>query len=213
LITKGETVKPGHAIYCAAAVAVALAGVIHLMLGAGSLRFNGSGMAILFTVGGLLQIFWIIPMARRWGPIWYIIGIAGNVALFAMWLITRYPDNPLNGRGFGFPTGFSIQWIEEAAQLVYIGLTSAILALERKSRRHNLSERDEKHPVKSRKGLAILGAIVAALILFSLFALPALMPRPPGGQRGPAQGGFPAPGQVNQNAPTGPAPAQRPVPP
>lgn len=202
MITKGETVKPSRAIYCAAAVAIALAGVIHLMLGAGSLRFNGSGMAILFTVGGLLQIFWIIPMARRWGPVWYVIGIAGNVALFAIWLITRYPGNPLFPRGFGFPMGFNIQWIEEAAQFVYIGLASAILALEHKNRQ-STSERDEKRPAKTRKGLAILGGIVAALILFSLFALPALMPRPTGGQRGPPPGGFSPQGQGSQNAPSG----------
>jgi len=212
LITKGETVKPGHAIYCAAAAAVAVAGVIHLSLGAGSLRFSGSGMAILFTVGGLLQIFWIIPMARRWGPVWYVIGIAGNITLFAIWLITRYPGNPLNGRGFGFPTGFNIQWIEEASQLVYIGLASAILVLERKSC-HFAPERSEKRPAKSRKRLAILGGIVAALILFSLFAVPALMPRPAGGPRGPPPGGFPQQGQGGQNAPPGPPQVQQAPPP
>ena len=211
MITKGETVSPGHAIYCAAAVAVSIAGVIHLMLGAGSLRFNGSGMTILFTIGGLLQIFWIIPMARRWGQVWYVIGIAGNIALFAIWLITRYPGNPINGRGFGFPTGFNIQWIEEAAQLAYIGLTSAILVLEHKTR--NLApEQKEKYPTKSRKKLAILGGIVAALILFSLFALPALIPRGPGSQRGPPPGGFSPQGQGSQNAPQNPQIPQVPPP-
>ena len=210
LITKGETVKPNHAIYCAAAAAVAVAGVIHLMLGAGSLRFNGSGMAILFTAGGLLQIFWIIPMARRWGPAWYVIGIAGNISLFVIWLVTRYPGNPINGRGFGFPTGFNIQWIEEAAQLAYIGLTAAILALEAKNRK--LVSQREKQPAKSRKRLAILVGIVAALIVFSLFVLPALMPRQGGGQRGPPPGGFPQ-GQGNQNPPSGFPPAQQVPPP
>src|SRR5262249_44857646 len=123
-------------------MAVSLAGIIHLMFGAGSLRFNGSGQSILFTVGGLLQIFWIIPMVRRWGPVWYAIGIAGNLALIMIWLTTRFPDNPIFPRGFGFPMGFSLQWIEEGAQIAYIGLATAIFLFESKTKRTGIERRE-----------------------------------------------------------------------
>ena len=30
-----------------------------------------------FIVAGISQIFWALPMTKRWGNIWYYIGIAG----------------------------------------------------------------------------------------------------------------------------------------
>jgi hypothetical protein len=38
-------------------------------------------------------------MIKRWGIIWYAIGIIGTVILIGMWGITRVPDNPITGRG------------------------------------------------------------------------------------------------------------------
>lgn len=62
------------------------------------LNFNPSS-AILFSVGGCAQIFWVIPMIRRWGRVWYGVGIGGTLALIAIWIITRIPGNPITGRG------------------------------------------------------------------------------------------------------------------
>jgi hypothetical protein len=38
-------------------------------------------------------------MLKRWGRIWYYIGIAGTIILIIMWAITRMPGNPITGRG------------------------------------------------------------------------------------------------------------------
>jgi hypothetical protein len=38
-------------------------------------------------------------MIKRWGRIWYHIGIAGNIAFIILYVITRFPGNPINGRG------------------------------------------------------------------------------------------------------------------
>ncbi|MFL6493427.1 MAG: hypothetical protein ACJ70N_01340 [Nitrososphaera sp.] len=53
-------------LYYAAAGATAIAGILHLTQGPNMLNFNLNG-AILFFVGGLAQLFWVVPMIRRWG--------------------------------------------------------------------------------------------------------------------------------------------------
>src|SRR2546426_6847129 len=92
------TGKSFIALYYAAACATAIAGMLHLTMGPGSLGFN-VGQGILFTVGGIAQVFWIVPMIRRWGVLWHAIGIAGTAVLIALWAITRIPGNPITGRG------------------------------------------------------------------------------------------------------------------
>lgn len=52
---------------------------------------------IFFTVAGIAEIFWGLPMARRWGTPWYIAGIVGTAVLIAIWAITRIPGNPITG--------------------------------------------------------------------------------------------------------------------
>ena len=84
-------------LYYAAAATTAIAGILHLTLAPNMLNFNPSA-AILFFVGGAAQLFWVIPMIRRWGRIWYGIGIVGTLVLIAIWIITRIPGNPITGR-------------------------------------------------------------------------------------------------------------------
>ncbi|MFL6356034.1 MAG: hypothetical protein ACJ71C_05690, partial [Nitrososphaeraceae archaeon] len=85
-------------LYYAAAATTAIAGILHLTQGPNMLNFNLNG-AILFFVGGLAQLFWVVPMIRRWGRVWYSVGIAGTLVFIAMWVITRVPGNPITGRG------------------------------------------------------------------------------------------------------------------
>jgi hypothetical protein len=60
-------------------------------------RIFNINIAIFFLVAGILQLFWIIPMLKKWGRIWYAIGIAGTVILIGIWAVTRIPDNPITG--------------------------------------------------------------------------------------------------------------------
>jgi hypothetical protein len=54
---------------------------------------------ILFLIGGIAQVFWVIPIIRQWGKTWYSIGIAGTVVFVLIWVITRIPNNPITGKG------------------------------------------------------------------------------------------------------------------
>jgi hypothetical protein len=185
------------------------------MNGPNSLNFNVN-QGILFIVGGIAQVFWIIPMVRRWGLPWYAIGIAGTIVFMALWIITRMPDNPITGRAG--PAGNPIAITIEVFQAAFIGLAAAIIIYEHRKKKKGQQEVEKSLTRASRrKHLPILGGIVIALILIGLFALPMLMPGPMGGGGGggpPRQGGGggaspPPPSGAGQfGPPQGQAPTQ-----
>src|SRR5688500_12195657 len=113
-------------LYYAAAGATAIAGILHLILAPTMLNFNPNA-TILFAVGGAAQIFWAVPMARKWGRTWYSIGIAGTIAFLLIWVITRFPGNPITGRGGGVN---EIAIAVEAMEALFIGLAATILVVE-----------------------------------------------------------------------------------
>ena len=116
-------------LFIAAAVATAIAGIIHLYMPLSHPRMLGNlPVATFFLVSGIAQIFWILPMIKRWGRIWYYIGIAGNIAFIILYVITRFPGNPVNGRGGDVD---ATDMICELAQVAYIAITAVILAKER----------------------------------------------------------------------------------
>jgi hypothetical protein len=80
---------------------------------------------------GIAQVFWVLPMIKRWGSIWYFAGIVGNLGFIILYVITRIPGNPVNGRGGDIDV---VDMICEVAQLAYIGITAVILAKERSIR-------------------------------------------------------------------------------
>jgi len=95
----------------AAAATTVIAGILHLQMAPRSLSQNlGEGM--LFLVGGQAQIFWAVPVIKRWGRIWQVIGIAGTGILFVLWYASRLhlileggmPEGgPQNHQQGGFP--------------------------------------------------------------------------------------------------------------
>jgi hypothetical protein len=72
----------------AAAIVTVITGILHLWMVPGSLSHN-LGEGILFLVGGALQIFWAIPVMKRWGKIWQVIGIVGTTVFFILWFTDR----------------------------------------------------------------------------------------------------------------------------
>jgi hypothetical protein len=200
------------ALYIAAAAATAIAGMLHLMNAPNSLNFNVN-QGILFIVGGIAQVFWIIPMIRRWGIPWYAIGIAGTIVFMALWIITRIPGNPITGRGG--PAGNPIAITIEVFQAAFIGLAIAIIIYEHRKKKGQQEVEKSVTRASSRKHMPILGGIVIALILIGLFALPMLMPGPMGGGGGPPRqggaggGASPPPSGAGQfGPPQGQAPTQ-----
>jgi protocatechuate 3,4-dioxygenase beta subunit len=180
------------ALYYAAAAATAIAGSLHLMLGPNNLGFN-INQGILFIVGGIAQVFWIVPMVRRWGTPWYATGIAGMAVFMALFLITRMPGNPITGRGGGAnPMSIAV----EVFEATFIGLAAAIIVYENKTKKRLAESANEVPIKKNKKQVPILAGIVVVLILAGLFLLPLAMPRPMGGP--PGQGGPPATGQLGQ---------------
>lgn len=118
-------------LFYAASATTAIAGIIHIILGIPS---NNQNMQILFVVGGIVQIFWVVPMIRRWGNIWYGVGLGGTVVFIAIWVVTRIPENFITGRG-GRISENGI--LTEVFQIAFVALVIAILVIERKLNKKN----------------------------------------------------------------------------
>ena len=120
-------------LYYAAAATTAIAGILHLIQASNVLEFS-LNFFIFFIVAGIAQLFWVVPMIRRWGLPWYYVGIGGTIVLIILYAITRMPDNPITGRGGPVsPMALAI----EVMQAAFIGLTIAVIIYE--SKRKQLS--------------------------------------------------------------------------
>jgi hypothetical protein len=115
------------ALYYTAAATTAIAGILHVILVPDIIGRNlNSG--VFFIVAGIAQIFWTVPMLKRWGRIWYYVGIAGTIVLIIMWAMTRVPNNPITGRG-GPISEMAIAI--EVFQIAYVVITAIIIERER----------------------------------------------------------------------------------
>jgi hypothetical protein len=77
-------------------------------------------------------------MVRRWGKIWYYIGIAGTVILIILWTVTRAPDPITEGRALPInEIGVTI----EVFQIAYIVITAIIIVKEKSGRPSLIKEK------------------------------------------------------------------------
>jgi hypothetical protein len=107
----------------AAAGCTLIAGILHLSL-ASNVIVNNLQVGIFFVVAGIAQVFWTLPIVRSWGKVWTYVGIGGTIILIIMWIITRFPDNPIIGRDLPVNSmGIAI----EAFQVAYIVLSALII--------------------------------------------------------------------------------------
>ena len=124
--------------YYAAAAATTIAGILHIVLSA-----NGIGRAslsgIFFLIARIAQLFWVLPMARRWGRIWYYIGIGGTTVLIIIYFVTRFSTPITEGRALRIN---SMGIVIEIFQMIYIGLTAYILT------RQGRITNDQKEQIK-----------------------------------------------------------------
>jgi hypothetical protein len=113
-------------LFYAAAATTAIAGIIHLVLGIPS---NNQNSQILFVVGGIAQIFWVVPMIRKWGVPWYSVGLGGTIIFILIWVITRIPENFITGRGGRISdNGILI----ETFQIVFVAIVIAIIFIKKR---------------------------------------------------------------------------------
>jgi hypothetical protein len=124
-------------LYYGAAICTGIAGILHLMLVPNAIESNINN-ATLFLVGGIAQIFWVLPMIKRWGRVWYVVGIAGTIILIGLWVITRIPDNPITGRG-GPISERAIA--VEVFQIAYVAITALIIAKEKIRKPSSIEEK------------------------------------------------------------------------
>jgi hypothetical protein len=116
-------------LYYAAAATTAIAGILHLSL-VPDIIVRNLNSGVFFLISGIAQIFWVIPMLKRWGRTWYYIGIAGTIILIIMWVMTRIPGNPITGRG-GPISEMAVAI--EVFQVANIIITAIIIAKESRS--------------------------------------------------------------------------------
>ena len=110
-------------LYYSAAACTSIAGILHLTLVPNAIDRNVNN-GVFFLIGGLAQIFWIVPMIRQWGRGWYYVGLAGTLVFVVIWIITRLPDNPITGRAGSIgDTAIAVQ----VFQVAFIVLTIIIL--------------------------------------------------------------------------------------
>jgi uncharacterized membrane protein YuzA (DUF378 family) len=76
-----------HILLYVAAASTLIAGVLHLSIVPMFFNKMPANVTIFFIVSGLAQLFWLIPVVKRWSNIWYYIGIGGTVILIILWII------------------------------------------------------------------------------------------------------------------------------
>lgn len=111
-------------LYLGAAVCTGLAGILHLVLVPSSIT-AGIQYTTLFLISGLAQIFWVLPMVRRWGRIWNIIGIAGTTVLVGLtgYVVIESVRNPQLT-----PPGITeLAVATETFQVAYVIITAIII--------------------------------------------------------------------------------------
>ena len=112
-------------LYAAAATTL-LAGILHINKFIDTISSDEQigNPDVLFLIGGIAQVFWIVPIIRQWGKVWYSIGIAGTVVFMLLWVITRIPENPITGKAG--PIGAEAMIIQ-VFQIAFIILSGIIL--------------------------------------------------------------------------------------
>jgi len=88
-------------------------------------------IGMFFLLSGILQLFWVIPMIRRWGRPWYYFGLGGTVVLIIIWVMTRVPNPITNGRALPIN---SMSIITELFEIAFIIITAIIISKERSKR-------------------------------------------------------------------------------
>jgi hypothetical protein len=107
-------------LFYGAAASTFIAGVLHLAIVPMFFNKMPANVTIFFIISGVAQLFWVIPVIRRWSNIWYYVGIGGTAILIILWIIV-VPH-----------TGISeLEVAIELLQIVFIILCTIIIAKSR----------------------------------------------------------------------------------
>jgi hypothetical protein len=104
-------------LFYGAAASTFIAGVLHLAIVPMFFNKMPANVAIFFIISGLAQLFWVIPVIKRWSNIWYYVGIGGTAILIILWVIV-VPHNGIS----------ELEVAIELFQIVFIILCTIIIA-------------------------------------------------------------------------------------
>jgi hypothetical protein len=76
-----------HILFYVAGASTLIAGALHLAIVPMFFNKMPANVTVFFIISGLAQLFWLIPVVKRWSNIWYYIGIGGTVILIILWII------------------------------------------------------------------------------------------------------------------------------
>ena len=115
-------------LYLGAAACTGIAGILHLMLVPNSI-VAGVQYTAFFLISGLAQLFWVLPMIKKWGRFWNIIGFAGTAVLVGL---TGYVVIESIGNPQSTPPGVTELAIAiEIFQISYVIITAIIIVTRR----------------------------------------------------------------------------------
>jgi hypothetical protein len=117
--------------YYSAAIATGIAGILHLRLFFNGLDKGINDIGMFFLLSGVLQVFWVIPMIRRWGRPWYYFGLGGTIVLIILWVITRVPNPITHGRALSIN---SMSIVTELFEIAFIIIVAIIISKESSKR-------------------------------------------------------------------------------
>ena len=118
------TITKRSLLYLGAGACTGITGILHLMLVSSSINSHLE-YATFFLVSGIAQIFWVLPMVKKWGRIWYSIGIAGTIILVGLtgYVIANIVENPEST-----PPGITeLAVAVEVFQVSYVIMTGIII--------------------------------------------------------------------------------------
>jgi hypothetical protein len=117
--------KPGRILYLGSALCTGIAGLLHLVLVPSSI-IAGIEYAAFFLISGVAQVFWVLPMLKKWGRIWYIIGTAGTTILVGLtgYAIVNIFSDPQSAP----PRVAEMAVAIEIFQVSYVIITAIIIA-------------------------------------------------------------------------------------
>lgn len=122
--------KPNRTLmYFGAAACTGIAGILHLVLVPNSI-IAGIEYAAFFLISGLAQLFWVLPMTKQWGRIWYIVGIGGTAIMVGLtgYALANIATDPQSAP----PEVTELAVAIEIFQVYYVIITGIIIAKSRR---------------------------------------------------------------------------------
>ncbi len=107
-------------LFYTAAASTFIAGVLHLAIVPMFFTQMPINVTVFFIISGLAQVFWVIPVIKRWSKLWYYVGIGGTAILIILWVIA-VPHTELS----------ELELAIELFQIVFIIVCSIIIAKAR----------------------------------------------------------------------------------